>query len=54
MRAREARWPARYSAGPPAMVKSWAAPGVRDGADSFVIEDGRIVAQRIHDTVEKK
>lgn len=27
---------------------------VRDGADSFVIEDGWIVAQTIHYTVEKK
>ena len=26
---------------------------VRDGADSFVIEDGWIVAQTIHDTVGK-
>jgi len=26
---------------------------VRDGADSFVIEDGRIVAQTIHYTVEE-
>jgi hypothetical protein len=27
---------------------------VRDGADSFLIEDGRIVAQTIHYTVETK
>ena len=34
----------------------WTADGptarVRDGADSFVIRDGRIVAQTIHYTVE--
>lgn len=28
-----------------------ARPGVDDGADSFVVRDGRIVAQTIHYTV---
>jgi hypothetical protein len=27
---------------------------VRDGADSYLIEDGKIVAQTIHSTVEQK
>jgi hypothetical protein len=27
---------------------------VRDGADSYLIEDGKIVAQTIHYTVEQK
>ena len=27
---------------------------VRDGADSYLIEDGKIVAQTIHYTVERK